>query len=199
MEIDREPLMAEKDEYEEGSATARVESARVRSRVIAVCDAVGEFIAYWGFKSIQGRVWAYLALSSVPRSQREIAEALGTSKALISSTIAELEQLGLVGPVDKRRAAPYVASINVWPVISDVLRSREWMLLESARVAAEALVEELRNEPSHGFDPTRARYLLNFTTLAQALLKSLLGLRSTRPSTVAEIIQKAARFFLEGR
>ena len=31
-------------------------------RVLEVCDAIGEFIEYWGFKSIHGRVWAMLAL-----------------------------------------------------------------------------------------------------------------------------------------
>ena len=41
-------------------------------RIVSVCDACGDFIEYWGFKSIHGRVWAYLTISARPLSQTEI-------------------------------------------------------------------------------------------------------------------------------
>src|SRR5262245_22326676 len=102
-----EVSMAAEDErsssWNPGLADETGESARINSRVVAVCNAIGEFIEYWGFKRIQGRVWTYLALSAEPRSQQDLAKGLNVSKALMSSTVAELERLGLVGPVDDRR------------------------------------------------------------------------------------------------
>ena len=38
----------------------------INRRVMEVCDSIGDFIEYWGFKAIHGRVWALLALSTDP-------------------------------------------------------------------------------------------------------------------------------------
>src|SRR4051812_41709734 len=52
------------------------------TRIGQVCDAVGAFIEYWGFKAIHGRIWALLALRNGPLAQAEIAKTLGVSRAL---------------------------------------------------------------------------------------------------------------------
>jgi len=71
---------------------------RMQRRVVRVCEATGEFIAWWGFKSIHGRIWALLALSRDPVSQAELSRTLGVSRALVSGAIAELLEYGLVRP-----------------------------------------------------------------------------------------------------
>ena len=155
----------------------------VRRRVLGVADAVGEFIAYWGFKAIHGKVWTLLALSTRPLTQIEIARTLGVSRSLISGSISELVRLGLARPVRDERNAPYEAVIDVWPTISDVLRSREWMLIEGARVALEAAVDEAmvaeRAEAGAAADWSveRMRFLLKMTEVAQTFIRLLLRIR----------------------
>ena len=157
---------------------------RLTQRVIDVCDAAGAFIEYWGFKAIHGRVWALLALSKTPMSQTEVVDVLGVSKALVSSAVSELMEYGLIRPVSERRNAPYVAVIDVWPVISQVLRTREWMLMESARVSLDSALEEaeLRDEfgEENPYETGRIRLLLSLTESAQSFLKVLVSLRLPR-------------------
>ncbi len=150
-------------------------------RVLKVCDGVGAFIEYWGFKAIHGRIWTMLALKGVPASQSDIARTLQVSRSLVSTAVSELVDYGLVRPVGDHRNAPYEAVLDVWPTISDVLREREWMLLEGVRQSLEAA----RDTPSapgdpDGWDADRVQLLLTMTELAQAVLRLLIRLRLPR-------------------
>ncbi|HZO13752.1 MAG TPA: MarR family transcriptional regulator [Polyangiaceae bacterium] len=156
---------------------------RLSLRIRQVCEAVGQFIEYWGFKAIHGRIWTFLALRSEPVSQIEIAEFFGVSRSLVSGAVAELIEHGLVRPVSDHRNAPYEAVIDFWPTISDVLRDREWMLVEAARLALDGAIEEmeLSNPRSTArFNLERMRLLLRMAELAQALLRLLIGIRVPR-------------------
>jgi DNA-binding transcriptional regulator GbsR (MarR family) len=150
-------------------------------RILKVCDAVGDFIEYWGFKHVHGRIWALLALRTDPISQAEIGRTLGVSRSLVSETVSELVGYGLVRPTSERRNAPYEAVFDVWPTIADVLRSREWILLERAKSALEAAVLEAELRLARGmdlpWDLDRMRMLLKMTELFQSLLKFLIAMR----------------------
>ena len=154
------------------------------ARVLQACAAVGDFIEYWGFKGVYGRVWALLALSTEPLTQIEIARKLEVSRSLVSMSVAELVELGLVRSTTAERNAPYIAVIDVWPTISDVLRSREWMLIESARVNLEAALEELNLVSEggirHSYNAERMRFLLQLTEVAQTLLRILISIRTPK-------------------
>jgi DNA-binding transcriptional regulator GbsR (MarR family) len=150
---------------------------RLDHSVVQVGDAVGAFIEYWGFKAVHGRVWTLLALHVEPMSQTQLGAHLGVSRSLISGSVAELSRQGLVAAVGDHRNAPYVAVLDVWPVIKDVVRRREWMLIESARLALESAIQEAEAAQAHGhpvaWDVTRMRLLLSMTELSQAVLKIL--------------------------
>jgi HTH-type transcriptional regulator, glycine betaine synthesis regulator len=166
-------------------------------RVLQVTDAVGAFIEYWGFKAVHGRVWALLALRRDPMAQTEIAEFLGVSRSLISGSISELSSQGLVTAIGDHRNAPYAAALDVWPVIKDVLRGREWMLLESTRLALESAVEEADVAQGEGrevpWDVERMRLLLSMTELSQALLRILFAIGVPRSMEgFSEWIRKAS-------
>lgn len=149
--------------------------------VLEVCDAVGDFIEYWGFKAILGRIWTLLALRRRPMNQAQIARRLGVSRALVSGAMRELVRRGLVRPIHARPHAPYEAVIDVWPTIADVLRSREGLLLERTRQALEGALTESLAADARGIQPSydrsRMRLLLAMTDLAQALLRLLIALR----------------------
>jgi len=148
--------------------------------LLEFCEACGDFIAYWGFKSIHGRVWAYLALYGGPLAQRQIAEALGVSRASVNLAIAELASYGLVSPTSELHHAPYVANLDVWPVIVDVLERREWPMIDRAKRALEALLAhaERRGESSAlNFQIERVKQLLQMTEWAQGILRVLINAR----------------------
>lgn len=149
-------------------------------RVLRACDGVGAFIEYWGFKAIHGRVWTLLALAGRPMPQSELARTLGVSRSLMSGAVHELTEFGLVRPVGEHRNAPYEAVLDVWPTISDVLREREWMLLEGVRQALGGARDAAREAPEPRWDPERIQLLLTMTELAQAVLRMLIRLRLPR-------------------
>lgn len=182
------------------SGSSKAEASRLEQRVLRVCDAVGAFIEYWGFKAILGKVWCYLALRAEPTSQARLAQALGVSRSLISGAITELLSYGLVRPVSDHRRAPYEAVIDVWPAISDVLRSREWQLLEDARQALESALEEAEVVRSQGrplpYSTGRMRFLLAMTDMAQRFLRMLITLRTASVADgVASWVTKASSLF----
>ena len=73
----------------------------------------------------------------------------------------------------------------MWPSIAEVLRSREWMLSESARLALDAAIEEAELLSMSGepvlYDVGRMRMLLLMTETAQGFLKALIAMRGARP------------------
>ena len=147
-----------------------------------VADAIGDFIAYWGFKSIHGRVWTVIALRAEPTTQTQVCQILGASRASVSMVVSELVGHGLLRAVDNRRNAPYVAVFDFWPVVADVLRKREWLLLERARLALEAAVEagerDMKRDRHHQFALDRMRQLLRLTEVGQSILKVLISVRN---------------------
>jgi DNA-binding transcriptional regulator GbsR (MarR family) len=155
----------------------RDRSDRLDHRVQQVCTASGTLIEYWGFKSVLGRVWTYLALRGQPVAQTEVAEALGVSKSLVSSAITELLGYGVVRAAGDGRNAPYEAVMDVWPVITDILRQREWMLLESTRMALDQALEEAHAGGAAGYDPARMALLKAMIESIQRLLGILIALR----------------------
>ena len=167
-------------------------------RILAVCEACGEFIEYWGFKSIHGKVWAYLALSTFPRSQSHLAKRLGVSRALVNMAIADLQRYGLVKAANDKHHSPYQAVLDVWPIITDVLRNREWILLEKAKLALEAALisanqaKEEMMQQTEGTDYTQAsqqedfnierlEQLLQMTQWSQNILKILINVQLPQP------------------
>ena len=166
--------------HDDASADPRVaaEHAALERQVLDACDAVGAFVRWWGFKEIHGRVWTLLALRGAPMSQAEVARLLGVSRSLLSGTMAELATYGLVRQTSEHHKAPFEAVVDVWPIITSVLREREWMLIEQARVSLEAAAlaaERLEHRGAEVLWPAqRIRFLLSLTEVAQSFLRVVL-------------------------
>jgi len=149
--------------------------------VYETCEATGGFIEYWGFKSIHGKIWTYMALRKGPVSQKEIVEFFGVSRSLVSGAVAELVEYDLVRSRGDHRNAPYEANLEIWSVVSGILRTREWMLVERARVAIEGAIGEMEFRARRGedlpFSLERLKFLLSMTEVAQTFLKIVMGIR----------------------
>jgi len=94
-------------------------------------DLVGNFIEYWGFKNVQGRIWAHLYISEQPLDAAEIMKRLGISKALVSISLKEMLDYQVIEEAGKsdRGTTVYRANPDQQQVIFGVLRRRERMML----------------------------------------------------------------------
>lgn len=171
--------------YPPGMTSLGPGSDRLERQVLTACDAAGQLVEYWGFKSILGRVWALLALRTEPLAQARIAEMLGVSRSLVNGAVTELAGYGVVRSVGDHRNAPYEAVLDVWPAITSVLRQREWMLLETFRLALEAALDEALLDPESRYSLLRIRLLLKMIAAIQRLLGLVIAVR--RPNAVETI------------
>ena len=166
-------------DLEESGQKAQTQADEVNEQaaLLAFCDACGDFIEYWGFKSIHGRVWAYLALVGEPHAQSVIAQRLKVSRSSVNLAVNELASYGLVKATSELHHAPYEANLDVWPVIVQVLQRREWVLLERARADLEQLINASAEEKTSAVKTERAQQLLQMTEWAQGLLRLLINAR----------------------
>lgn len=103
----------------------------------ALAEQIGHFIRHWGFKSVHGRLWTYLYLSSEPMDAAALIRRLKVSKALMSISLKELLQYGVVEASGRSEEGTqlYKANEDVMAAILNVLKLREKTLI--ARISAE--------------------------------------------------------------
>lgn len=154
---------------------------------IAVTDAVGRLMEFWGFKRNMGRVWAVLYLSPHPLTAADLRDLLQISSGAVSMTVAELTRWGVVKKVwvQGERKDFFVGEVTLWRMISRVLGERERSEIVSAVESFERAIETLeqRRRTERG-DEARARFdlqvrrvraLLELSKLGKTLLDALLA------------------------
>jgi DNA-binding transcriptional regulator GbsR (MarR family) len=106
-----------------------------------LADEVGEFICYWGFKKIHGRLWTHIYLSEGPLDAGLLMRRLKVSKALISLSIGDLMKYNVIseGAKSARGTQTYLANPDVLDVIMNVLRRRERKMLAKAETGHKML------------------------------------------------------------
>lgn len=112
-------------------------------------EQIGEFIEYWGFKKIHGKLWAHLYIAAQPLDAGDLIHRLQVSKALVSITLSDLLRYKVIREAGKSSAGTllYEANPHVLAVIVNVLRERERALLrriEGSFDQVSALAEETR-------------------------------------------------------
>jgi DNA-binding transcriptional regulator GbsR (MarR family) len=146
---------------------------------------VGQFMEYWGFKKIHGRIWTHLYLSNKPLDSIELMARLRVSKGLMSLAIRELLSFDVIitDHVGRHGTTFYIANPDLIRVISNVLNSREKKLLAEAEYAAESL-QKLNEDlfKKHDLSEFKLKNIIELTKSAHMLLSTFL-------------IQDAARSF----
>lgn len=112
-------------------------SVTIPSELEVLSDKVGDFVAYWGFKKIHGKIWTHLFASTTPLDASELIRRLKISKALVSLTLKDLLHYQVVFEVGKsdRGTLLYRANQNIAGVIVNVLKNRERVLFNELRAA----------------------------------------------------------------
>ena len=118
--------------------------------LLRFAEAVGQFIAYWGFKSIHGKIWTLLYLSESPLSATSLCKLLGVSKTLLSFSVRELLDFHVIEADGKgpRRTIYYRANPDTTAVIMNVLKRREKPMLAEIEAAHAVLKRSHKNERS---------------------------------------------------
>lgn len=160
---------------------------------------IGQFIEYWGFRSIHGRIWTVVFLSPRPVSTLEIIQRLQVSKGLVSKAVCELLDFGLIrysgNTVYARRT--YIACEDIGSIVGSVLKEREMVLLQKNINSLSILSSCSDTELDQiGVEPKKLRQLFQLTKQNEGLLKAFLRKKF---QTLTEWIKftKLARGFLK--
>jgi DNA-binding transcriptional regulator GbsR (MarR family) len=143
-----------------------------------LADRVGDFIQYWGFKKIHGRLWTHVYLSKEPLDAAELMRRLDISKSLASITINDLLKYQVIlqkgkGPND---TFVYVANPDVRSVILDILRNRETQMLSQTAYEQSVLLQQLTGQRSQTVNAARLESLGRMIAEAQVALTAIIGL-----------------------
>lgn len=144
-------------------------------------EQIGEFIHYWGFKRVHGRIWTQLFLSDKPLDSADIVRHVKISKALVSISMRELLEYEVIIEAGKssRGTNLYTVNPDILQVILNVLRGREKRLLSRIEGAREAL-DRVSQEDKVANDVSTVRLgkLKQLVGDASSALDGLIALRS---------------------
>jgi len=167
---------------------------------LAVSDAVGRLIEFWGFKRNMGRIWTVLYLSPEPLSADALRAALRLSSGAVSMTLNDLLRWGVVRKVwiQGDRKDYFTAEVQLWRMISRVLRERERAEVMAAIETFEAAVADVKARQTSADPQVRARALLQVARISQLLELAHLGkgLLETLLATAKLDAAPLARFVL---
>ena len=140
-----------------------------------LCHLIGQFIEYWGFKSIEGKIWAYLLLAKKPLCPQDLMERTGVSKGLVSISISRLMEYDVISldHTEGKRTQFFQVNPNITEVIKGVLRTRERKMIAEISTAI-SLLEQVPTEELSLINAKRVKYLKKITQYAGKVLDILL-------------------------
>ncbi len=157
--------------------------------VLKFVESVGDFIEYWGFKNVHGRIWALAFLHPEPVDANYFKNSLGISKALTSMSIRELLEYDVLLEVKKSRpeTQKYRANPDITQVIINVLKKRELKLLKEVNKN----FHKVQKQKCPQVCPERATDLNNMIDTAETILTTMVGLGQVDFNEVGETFKNS--------
>ena len=152
---------------------------KIQPELQEVVEQIGEFIEYWGFKNVHGRIWAHLYLAETPLDASDLIDRLQISKALVSMSISDLMEYDVVQVAGKseRGTVTYIANPNVTSVVLGVIRKRERRLLSHIAAATKVLKDQKKHGKSEvPLAQERVQQLHEMVRTAEMSLDAILNL-----------------------
>jgi DNA-binding transcriptional regulator GbsR (MarR family) len=133
---------------------------------------IGEFIQYWGFKSIHGRIWTYLYLSKAPLNTHQLTQVLKISNPLASRSVSELLHYQLILEAEKgvNGVLCFKANPDVSQAIATVLKQREKIMLTAIETHFSKLKVSRKKDSMPQIDENRLKLVGQWIKLAQSYL-----------------------------
>lgn len=157
------------------------DSKTMDKSILDLSNHVGDFMEYWGFKKIHGRIWTILFLNKAPRDAGYLVRTLGVSKALISIAMKDLLRYDVILKAGNSAEGTqlYEANPNVREVIFHVVRSRERHILGQIRSTCNRAEPAMQREAD--LSPARVVALAEMIRMANTCLDRLLSLQGFDP------------------
>lgn len=150
---------------------------QILAKISQLESLVGDFMLYWGFKKIHGRIWVHLYTSTKALDSIELMNRLKVSKGLMSLAIRELLKYNVIVTKDVGRhgSVYYEANANLLEVITDVLKQREAeMMKDTVSCLKDILSHKKSDFEDHNLDADRLESVLQLTQSANNTLQLLL-------------------------
>lgn len=146
-----------------------------------LAEQIGEFIHYWGFKRVHGRIWTHLYVAQKPLDAADLVRQMKISKALVSISLRELLEFEVIEEVGKSSRGTHLYRTNpdILKVILAVLRQREKRILSRIQSAQESLQRTSKDDrATHGMSDQNIAQLGQLIQNASVGLESFIALRS---------------------
>ena len=161
-------------------------------------ELVGNFIEYWGFKKIHGRIWAHLYTSDTPLDSQALMSRLKVSKGLMSLAVRDLLEYEVIEAVSvgKHGVTYYQANADLVAVITNVLVKREAVMMSEISSCLSRITSKSKKElKSANLDLRKLEKAKSMTESAQGLLNLFIMQACTKSN--AENINIFSEFKLE--
>lgn len=134
---------------------------------------VGEFINYWGFKAIEGKIWCLTFISDKPLGPADYIEAFGISKGLVSQCVKRLIEYDVLIEVSEagKKKQFYKANDDLIGVIKGVLRIRERQILRNVESTSRDLEKLGSRLEDININVEQVRKITELTQTTKSLLE----------------------------
>jgi DNA-binding transcriptional regulator GbsR (MarR family) len=164
----------------QGSQQKLMKPKKILPEIQELASLIGDFIQYWGFKKIHGRIWTHIYLSEHPLDAAEIMKRTKISKALASMSLRDLMNYEVIQECGKseRGTTLYRANPDLINVILSVLRRREKKMLATISTA-HSMVSQLprREKEESSLDEAKIQQMGELIQTAENSLEAILQLR----------------------
>lgn len=153
-------------------------SSELQNQLTTLEILIGNFMSYWGFKSIHGRIWTHLYVSTEPLDTQELMNRLKVSKGLMSLAIRDLLEYDVIKAdhIGKHGTTYYAPNMDLSAVISGVLKNRESKMLSDVIQSGKAISKlSARSLSSAKISTDRIQSIIEMTTSAKFMLSAFLG------------------------
>lgn len=177
------------------------EAKAAQERAVAiVAEAIGEVMRFWNFKPSMGKIWTILYLSPDPLDAEEIEGVSGLSAGMVSMTLQDLLQWGVIRrvPGASPRRRMYTAETDIWALVARVFQQRELKLVDETIAALEEALRLLDAEGRSSrpvemlagrFQVTRIRNLLALTRTGRSIVARLAATGSADLAPLRDVLK----------
>lgn len=146
-----------------------------------LAEQIGEFIHYWGFKRVHGRIWTHLYLAKKPLDAADLVRQMKISKALVSISLRELLEYEVIEEVGKSPKGTHLYRTNpdILKVILSVLRQREKRIIARIQAAQSSLERtSVSDREANGMSDESLKMLGELISKASIGLESFIAFKS---------------------
>lgn len=171
------------------------EEPTMNAEEIAFAEIIGDLVEQWGFKRHLGRIWSLLYMRKGALSPKQIQTELSLSAGAVNALLAELQMWGVVKRIRIAgdRNFYYEAETHIWKSVSNVLRTREFRILEEAISGLKALNASLEKDSKRDlavFQLKRVQHVLAAIDTAYACASIFLGAAPERMNKLTKLISR---------